>query len=640
MLPVVTIDFETFPIAQRPDFPPTPVGVAIRRPDNWGLDTQTIYFRWGHPTGNNCSEWEGVKQLAYWFEEAEAGRVWLLFHNSKFDVAVACEGLGLPMPRWDVIHDTMFLLFLDDPHSRTLELKPASEALLGWAPEEKDAVGDYVWEHRKELRAAYPDHDGISRAKGKVSNIWKWFAYVPGDVLEPYAIGDVERTHALFQLLYPRIVERGMLEAYNRERQLMPILLENERVGMRVDVPALQADCENYGAVFGMVEDAIREYLGVPDLNLDADEDVAAALVAADAVDPDAWTKTKSGQLSMSKDNLKPKHFRDPQLASALGYRNRLATCLKMFMQPWLEQALKNNGYITTNWNQTRGGQGGTRTGRPSTNEHNFLNLSKNFEGRTDGYEHPAFLGVPPLPLVRTYVLPDEGHVFLHRDFSGQELRVFAHFECGPLHDAYLADPKTDPHKLVGDEMSRLMGIEFERTKVKILNFQSLYGGGIPAISAKLECSQSEAKEFQGFHNDALPGRKALADALKDVTEGGDPIVTWGGREYFVEPASYSERFKRWMTYFYKLLNYIVQGSAADITKQAIIDWYNHPARDPRCRFMVTVYDEINLSCPTEIWKEQMAVLKEAMERPRLTVPMLSDAKVGPSWGLVEKYAG
>jgi hypothetical protein len=62
-----------------------------------------------------------------------------------------------------------------------------------------------------------------------------------------------------------------------------------------------------------------------------------------------------------------------------LGYRNRLKTCLDMFMRPWLEQASNYGGYITTNWNQVRGAGGGTRTGRPSTNEHNFLNISKDF---------------------------------------------------------------------------------------------------------------------------------------------------------------------------------------------------------------------------------------------------------------------
>lgn len=625
----IVIDFESDPIQSRPHFPPRVVGFAIRNTSG-----AKSYVRWGHPSGNNVTQHQGLDILRAAWMSGEP----LLFHHSKFDIEVACEGLGLPEPPWDLVHDTQFLLFLDDPHSKTLELKPAAEKLLGMPPEEKDAVGEWVWEHRKEIRAQY-QHLTIGRSEGKVTKVWQFFSIVPGDVLAPYAVGDVERTWGLFELLYDRIARAGMLPAYDRLRRVQPIFMENERLGMRVDVQALMQDVKDYSVAFTRVEEAIRTYLGVPDLNLDADQDVAAALQAADAIVEGGWTETKSGQLSMSKDNLKPHHFRDPQLASALGYRNRLATCLKMFMMPWLEQAQQTGGTIHTNWNITRGGEGGTRTGRPSTNNHNFLNLSKSFEGRTDGYVHPDFLGLPPLPLVRKYILPDDGHLFLHRDFSGQELRVFAHYECGALHAAYLDDPKTDPHALVGGKMSELMGLEFERTKVKVLNFQSLYGGGITAIMNKLDCSNAEAKEFKAFHDAALPGRKALADVLEEVTEAGDPIVTWGGRNYYVEPAGYSERFKRWMTYFYKLLNYIVQGSAADLTIEAILDWYHDPRRDPRTRLLVTVYDEINISCPADIWEEQMRVLKEAMEKRRLTVPMLSDGKKGASWGTLEKCA-
>lgn len=624
MLPIVTIDFETLPIGQRPDYPPKPVGVSIRHPDGGGG-----YLRWGHPTGNWGTEDSALQELAYWFDEAIAGRVELLFFNMKFDLSGACEGWGLQMPPWHAVHDAMYLAFLNDPHTKNLDLKSLAQNLLDWPPEERDAVNDWVIANIKELRKQYAP-EKISVNKGKVAHLYRWFSRAPGDVVEPYANGDTARTYALFEHLYPKIVAAGMLPAYDRLRRITPILMENERVGMRVDLPALTADCFRYEQALYQVEAALRDYLDTPDLNFDADEDVATALVKVDAIVEDGWTLTKTGQYSMAKDNLKPHHFRDPQLASALGYRNRLVTCLNTFMEPWLEQARKNNGYITTNWNITRGEGGGTRTGRPSTNGHNFLNLSKSFEGRTDGYEHPAFLDVPPLPLVRRYILPDPGDKFVRFDFAGQELRVFAHFEQADLHDSYLRDANADPHAIVGAKMSELMGQQFERTKVKILNFQSLYGGGIPAIQSKLECSIAEAKEFQAFHNAALPGRKGLADVLKEVTDEGLPIVTWGGRQYHVEPASYSERFKRWMTWSYKLINYIVQGSAADLTIESILDWYEHPQR--KGRFLVQVYDEICISVPESEVEEGMRVLKECMERPRLCVPMVAEGGAGDNW--------
>lgn len=633
MLPVVTIDFETLPIEQRPDYPPMPVGVSIRHPDGGGG-----YGAFGHPSKNNDTLERVVEELTYWFAEAEAGRVWLLFFNAKFDVQVACEKLGLPMPRWDAVHDAMYLAFLDNPHAANLDLKSLAHAMLDLPPDERDAINDWVIANIKELRKQYAP-EKISITKGKVAHLWKWYARAPGDIVGAYANGDTHRTFGLFELLYQRILDAGMGEAYDRLRRVTPILMENERLGMRVDVPLLQDDVVRYSAAFLTVEDALRSYLGVPDLNLDADKDVAAALVAADAVDPETWVKTASGDLSVSKANLKPHHFRDPQLASALGYRNRLATTLKMFMRPWLEQALKTGGTIHTNWNITRGEGGGTRTGRPSTNNHNFLNLSKDFETKKDGYTHPDFLDLPSLPTVRSYVLPDAGCVMLHRDFKGQELRVFADFECGPLNAAYCENPMLDPHdEWVRPLMEAAAGREFEKTTIKVLNFQGIYGGGAPALAKALEISLDDAKALKVQHDAALPGRKALSDEIKNTFDAGLPIVTWGGRVYNCQPAGYSEKYKRWMTYQYKGINYIVQGSAADLTIESILDWHDDPRRDPRSRLMVQVYDEIDLSVPSDVSHEQMRVLKENMEKDRLSVPMRSDGKWGPTWGALKKY--
>jgi len=626
------------PIRQRPAYPPEPVGVSIR----WPWEERSRYWAWGHPDGNNCSKQDAVREL---------GKVWasgndLLFHNSKFDVAVATERLGLPMPRWDRIHDTMFLAYLADPHSRAIGLKELAAELLSWPAEEKDELKAWILANQKMLVARWPELRAINKKTGvpkdtiAPSEVGAWIFATPGQLAGRYAEGDTDRTVGLFQELYPLIMEHGMGPAYDTERELMPILMANEREGMRADVLRLEQDVEDYGWAMDTVEDWLRRELRASGLNFDADDDVSSVLFDRGIVPADNWQTTKSGKLSMSKDNLLPEHFTGPNganIASALGYRNRLKTCLKMFMQPWLEQASINGGYITTNWNQTRGTDqgGGTRTGRPSTNKHNFLNVSKKWDGRDDQYVHPVFLNLPPLPLCRTYVLPDKGEVWMHRDFSGQEMRIFGHFEQGQrpgdLWQSYYENPALDPHDgLVGPELRRVAGREIERTKVKTLNFQGVYGGGVPALQDKLRCSLAEAKELKRFHDMVLPGRRILNDEIKKVINLGLPIRTLGGRLYFAEPPGPDGRSK-----LYKLLNYLVQGSAADMTKRALIDWYNHPKRT--ARFLVTVYDELNGSAGD--LSRQMAVLREVMEAPRLgmTVKMLSDAKYGPNWGTLTK---
>lgn len=624
----IAIDYETYPIGRRPGYPPSPVGCAFDFP---GL--APFYLAWDHPTENTATEGEAKE----WLHKAWAAREAKLFHHAKFDLAVSYERMGMPRLPWDQVHDTMFLAYLVDPHSRSLGLKELAQDYLAEPPSARDALRDWIMSHAPTLLATYPwNKSKPGQIKITPSQTGAWIFATPGGICGTYAVGDTSRTKGLFAELWPIVMRNGMSEPYDRERRCLPIFMENEATGMRTDLPLLEEEIEGYSNTFAYVEDWLRRELRASGLNFDADADVADVLIRSGAVDEQNFTRTAktkthpNGQLSMSKENLLPEMFNDVRVAHALGYRNRLATCLKMFMVPWRDQARQMGGYITTNWNQVMGERGGTRTGRPSTDKHNFLNLSKSFDGRDDGYKHPDFLGVAPLPLVRKYVLPDDGEVFLHRDFDGQEMRVFAHFEQGGLLAQFIADPAMDPHAFVGDEMKRVAGREIERTKIKSLNFQGMYGGGAPALQRKLRCSFQEAKELKAFHNKALPGRVVLNEEINRIVTRGDPIRTWGGRLYFPEPPDEDGRSK-----IYKLINYEIQGSAADLTKQSLIDW--NDARDRRIRFLVTVYDEINISSPPDLEAREMQVLKDVMEQDRLTVPMRSSGKRGLNWGALTK---
>lgn len=631
---VVGLDFETESAqVQRPTYPPKPVSFSIQIPK----DRKPKFYSWGHPEGNNTNLATAKKVLKVAVNEAKRNGWRFVFHNSKFDVEILMEYFDIVLP-WDMIDDTMFLLYLDDPHQKDLKLKPAAERLLGEAPNEQDAVRDWILRHAKQLEAQYGE-------KVKPSQTGAWISKVPAPIVEPYANGDVSRTVKIFKHLYPTICERGMLEAYDRERQLMPILLSNERQGMRVDKAGLRRDIKVFDAALADTDAWLRKRLKAPSLNIDSDRDFAEALARAGVVPEGAWTWTKSGQRSVSKDNLTLDMFTDPRVARAFGYRNRLTTCLSMFMKPWLEQAELNDGHITTNWNQVRqAGEKkaqGTRTGRPSTNKHNFLNISKTWYDKEDGYEHPEHLSVPELPLTRRYILPDVGGIFCHRDYNQQELRIMAHFEDGALMEAYLADLRLDVHNFVRDLILDVTGQEWSRRPVKIVNFRTIYGGGATAAASGIGCSLDEAKRLLDAHKRALPGikgRGGLDEELKHMGRSNEAIRTWGGREYYCEPPGWSKKYGREMTFEYKLLNYLIQGSAADATKEAIIRYHNHPKKDEDARFLVTVYDEINISSPKSLVQHQMAVLRESMESIEFDVPLLSDGKTGPSWGTLKEF--
>lgn len=619
----VTIDFETERIENRPDFPPKPVGVAIRYPDG-----VSEYLAWGHPSGNNTDLSHAKRKLQLLWRN----NIPLLFFNAKFDLAVAYEKLGLSELPWDRVHDAMFLAFLADPHSRNLELKSLAEDLLDWEPEEQNAVAGWVWAHRKALVAEYGGK--VTRAKKGPYSAGAWISKCPAELIGPYAIGDVDRTFGLFEHIYPKIQDYGMLPAYARERQILPIFMENERDGMNVDLPRLEKTVPRLQKSLLRADKHLRRLLGTPDLNIDADAQLADALSHAGVVLDDDWTLTPTGQRSVSKVNLTFDMFQDPDIAHLFFYRNRLMTGLGTFLEPWLEQARKTDGIITTNWHQTRGGEGGTRTGRPSTSNHNFLNIAKKFD---DEYDMPKgnVWKLSPLPFVRKFVLPDPGEVFLHRDFDTQEMRIFAHFEDGELLEAYQDNPKLDPHQWVSDMIFEMLGVELDRVPTKALNFLGLYGGGAPAAARELKCTLAEAKEFKGFHDKALPGRAHLNSIIKELIDAGEPIRTWGGRVYFQEPSRVIHG--RMMNFIYKLINYLCQGSAADITKESIIRWYNHPKRN--ARFLVSVYDETNISGAERDAKRQMRILMESMESVKLDCQMTTSGKMGPNWGSLLKCA-
>jgi DNA polymerase I-like protein with 3'-5' exonuclease and polymerase domains len=616
---VTTVDFETMPIRPRPEYPPVPVGVSVLMPN----ERKAHYYAWGHPTKNNCTKRDAARVLRdVWHSETP-----LLFHHAKFDIAVAEAHFDLDPPQVDRIHDTMFLLFLHDPHAADLALKPSAERLLGEPPEERDRLREWILANRSRVPFKFTPKEWGSA-----------IAYAPGDLTGEYANGDCTRTRGLFKHLFPIIVERGMLNAYLRERKLLPILLENERVGIRVDEPALRADTALYDAALAQADLWLRKRLKVSNLNLDNDGELAAALASQQVISDEAWTLTATGRRSVSKTNLTPDMFNDVRVAQVLGYRNRLTTCLKMFMHPWLRQVdARGEPFVSTNWNQVRGTGGGTRTGRPSSSDPNFFNISKSWDRNDDGYVHPGFLRyLLALPLVRKYLLPDRGETWCHRDYNGQELRIFGHYEDGSLMRDYNANPRLDVHDHVRQLIEDITGNVFARRQVKVANFRRIYGGGVPATAAGLGCSLAEAAHLLDAHGRALPGLRTLTNQIKSMAAAGEPIVTWGGREYYCEPPGYSKKHDRVMNKDYKLLNYLVQGSAAEVTKEAMIAYHAHPKR--RGRFLVAVYDEMNISARNV--RNEMKVLGECMEDIEMDVPMLTDGKTGLNWAELEEYHG
>ena len=629
----IVVDFETKGIDRRPSYPPKPVGVSIWRPDR---EKKPTYYSWGHPSENNCDEAKGHRIVRdIWKESQRQSGPALLFQNGKFDVDVAECHIDTPRLDWSKYHDTMFLIALHDPHAATFSLKPSAERILGMKPAERDAVKDWILTH-------------VPEAKKKPSEWGRYIWRAPGKLVGKYADGDDIRTWKLFSKLHKEVSadsapegQQTMLDAYDRERELMPILLDTERAGLGVDLPALERDYSMFQQALGTADRWLNKTLKC-DINWDADQDVAKILDDRGIITE--WVMTKTGKKSVAKKNMTLDMFENQRVASVYGYRVRLRTCLSMFFEPWLEMARASGGVIYTNWNQVRQSRGessvGARTGRLSSNP-NLQNIPTDFLGKGDAYVEPFFLKSLPvfgsgedrymLPFMRKYLLPGKGRLWIKRDYSQQEIRMLAHYEDGYLLHKYQTDPKYDLHKDVQVAIKTFAGLDLPRDPVKILNFGDIYGMGFSSFHEKTKISKADYDRIKAAKKQLLPDLADLDADIKQRGKQGMPIRTWGGRLYFCEPPMYVKKFNRVMSFEYKLLNYLIQGSSADVTKQAVINYSKHPKRT--AQFLLTVHDELNASSPKKEWKAQQAVLAECMaDIPGVALEMRSDGGVGPNW--------
>lgn len=609
----VVVDFETFAVEPRPAYPPVPVGVAIKYPGK-----EPRYYAFAHTTGNNCC-WSEARQATI---EAWNWSDGVLFQNAKFDLEVARVAFGLPFLPWHKIHDTLFLIFLNNPHQKELSLKPSAELLLGMKPEERDALADWLVEHQPVKNVK------ISRSSQSPSYFAKYIAMAPGDLVGKYGIGDVVRTEKLFETLYPSIVNRRMLQAYDRERRLLPVLLEMERTGVPVDERRLRCDVTAYHGFQQNLDSWLLKKLKASDLNLDSGPQLMDAMLEAGYVDVSKVPRTeKTGQLQSNKVALEL-GVNNKQLLHVLKYRAQLNTCLHTFMEPWLTTARRSGGLIFSSWNQVRQPRGdesmGTRTGRLSSTP-NFQNIARTFEPL---FQHEqkglpkAPIALPSLPRVRSYLTPFPGEVLLDRDYSQQELRILAHYDGGSLQQRYNADPWMDVHDYAREELEE-KGLFYERKPVKNTNFMLIYGGGAASLAERNGMTVEDAAALKRAVLSLYPGLAAMYQTMKRLAAEHKPIMTWGGREYYCEePKIINGRIQQ---YDYKMVNVLIQGSAADCTKEAMIRLAE--AKTTSMRILLTVHDELVVSAPRKEMHDGMEIMRRALESVEFSVPMLSEGK-------------
>ena len=253
-------------------------------------------------------------------------------------------------------------------------------------------------------------------------------------------------------------------------------------------------------------------------------------------------------------------------------------------------------------------------------------------------------------PLIRSIFIPEEGTQWGSFDYSQQEPRLVVHFAslthggligADEFVEAYQNNPNTDFHQIAAE----MAGID--RKTAKTINLGLTYGMGKGKLGRQLGLGKEDAEQLFLTYHSRVPFVKQLTEqAMKTAGDNGFVRTilgrkcrfnTWEPNMFRVGPTKalsrdeaekeYGRNIKRAWTY--KALNKLIQGSAADQTKKAMLNLYKE-GYTPH----IQVHDELNLS----ITEDQVKPIKEIMENCiELKVPSKVDEAKGDSWGKIQK---
>ena len=168
--------------------------------------------------------------------------------------------------------------------------------------------------------------------------------------------------------------------------------------------------------------------------------------------------------------------------------------------------------------------------------------------------------------------------------------------------------------------------MDLKRKQAKITGFSLIYGAGVPALAAQLGVPGHEASQIKRAYLKTMVG---LADFQQSVSMRSE-VKTWGGRIIPVQPPKYNEDGSVW-TFNYKLVNHLIQGTAADQTKESIIRHDEDPNKVGR--FLMTVHDENVHSVKLENLLAGAIAMAQSMEGLEgFDVPFIVELEYGPNW--------
>mgnify|MGYP003429517821 FL=1 len=432
------------------------------------------------------------------------------------------------------------------------------------------------------------------------------------DIYE-YACEDADVTLRLKNLLERKLKEAdGEKLFYEIEMPLVPVLVEMELNGVRIDTESLKETSKIFTRRMAQYEERIYHEAGEK-FNISSPKQVGDILFGKMQI-MEKPKKTKTGQYVTSEEVLQSLKQKAPIVSDILAYRG-----LKKLLSTYIDALPKlinpKTGHIHTSFNQAV-----TATGRLSSSEPNLQNIPVRDD---DGKE------------IRKCFVPDEGCLFFSADYSQIELRIMAHlsgdenmteaFKNGQ--DIHAATAAKIWHERPEDVSAE------QRKKAKQANFGIIYGITTYGLAQRMEISNREARTLIADYFRTFPKVHAYMEAAKEeVRQKGYAETLFHRRRYLPDINSKNGTVRGFAER--NAINAPIQGSEADIIKVAMIRIYRRFKEEGiRSKMILQVHDELNFSVyPDERERVERIVMEEMQGAYQLNVPLLADCGWGNNW--------
>ncbi len=442
------------------------------------------------------------------------------------------------------------------------------------------------------------------------------FVHTQEKVLEKYEASDLTD---LAKKQQAKFDELPQLQEYfsTIELPLVPVLWHMEQAGIYLDTTLLKKVGEQITTEIEKLETALKADAGA-EINLNSSVQVGTYLAETLLV---PLSKTKTGRYATNEGEISQHADAFPFIQKLLEYRE--LTKLRSTYIATLIDKVDEHGKVHTTYGQVT-----ASTGRLSSNNPNLQNI-------------PASSGFAQK--IKSCFKATQGNTLVSFDYSQQELRILAHLSKEETLLKAFQENK-DVHSTTAAELFNIPYSEVtkeQRGVAKTINFGIIYGMGSFGMSSQLHISVEDAQKFINKFYETYPKIRSYYDQyLKDAKTNGFVETILGRRRYVFEfpgQKTIDNSMRR------VLINYPIQGSAADLMKKAMIDVHAQVVtkRDD-CKLLLQIHDDLVFEV-TDDKKVIDAVIKQVREIMTtvypLDVPIEVDVKIGKDWGEMKKIA-